>query len=369
MRLAVGRDDDRVRTGRQLPQALGLRDRDSEPFRDLLGRRRRDPPAPATRAVGPREEEHDVVTRREPLEDGGSEGSRRRDRELQRSGPRIGCGRSLASASLRSSGLVRSRIRTPSRWSSSCWSTRAVRPSASILMLLAVGRAGLDDEGVRPLDADDDGGCAERQAALVSNLDGFGSLDHAWIDERSHGLRLVGLVDQDPLEDADLRRREPDTPCLLHQVLHPFGERTEGVVEIGHLVRFHAENRVWVLAYLGERKLAPRLALGVELLVPDLALDLTHGASVYSALGEALRVDVHDRRQVVTAHRGCRGREEPAGLRRHRSRRIRLRQELGPMAVPEPKERGRPEELGVREPFEPGAELLEDGPRPVRRRA
>ena len=47
----------------------------------------------------------------------------------QRRGP--GCGRRAASASRRASGVVRSMISTPSRWSISCCRMRASRPSAS----------------------------------------------------------------------------------------------------------------------------------------------------------------------------------------------------------------------------------------------
>ena len=81
------------------------------------------------------------------------------------SGARSAASRSARIARLRWSRDVRWRIRTPSRWSISCWMTRASRPEASIEERLAalVERADAHVDG--PLDVDRDAG--QRQAALL----------------------------------------------------------------------------------------------------------------------------------------------------------------------------------------------------------
>ena len=141
----------------------------------------------------------------------------KRARSHHTSGPRIGCGRSWPSASRRSSGLVRSRIRTPSRWSSSCWMTRASSPSASTVTALPVGSRRLDGHRRRALDGHDHRGRAEREAALVHGFLVLGARDELRVDERATGLLVVGLVDEHAAENADLRRGEADAAGLLHQ--------------------------------------------------------------------------------------------------------------------------------------------------------
>src|SRR6476660_6610961 len=68
----------------------------------------------------------------EPLEHVGPELPGRGDRDPPRHGqPMTMRGRRLASASRLASEVVRSRIRTPSRWSASCWATREYGSSSS----------------------------------------------------------------------------------------------------------------------------------------------------------------------------------------------------------------------------------------------
>ena len=62
-------------------------------------------------------------------------------------------------------------------------------------------------------------------------------------------------------EHAELRRREADALRVVHQELHPLDELDELLVELGHLVRLHAQRDVRVLADLGERAAAERLGL------------------------------------------------------------------------------------------------------------
>ena len=130
---AVGADDDRV--GAELYGLVEpgrLSDRDPERLGRLLRRRRRQLAAAPARLVRPREQLRDVVLRRESVEHVGSELPGRRDRDATgHAQPMTMRGRRVASASRRASGVVRSRIRTPSRWSLSCWAMRENGSSSS----------------------------------------------------------------------------------------------------------------------------------------------------------------------------------------------------------------------------------------------
>ena len=104
-------------------------------------------------------------------------------------------------------------------------------------------------------------------SSLRSSITGLQSADD---------LVLRGLEDEEPLQHADLGGGEPGPDGVVHQRLHPLDERAQVVVELLHRARLHPQRRVRVLADLGEREPAPRLALGVELLLDDLSLDLRH---------------------------------------------------------------------------------------------
>ena len=125
------------------------------------------------------------------------------------------------------------------------------------------------------------------------------------------------------------------------------------------LVRAHPEHRVRVLPDLRERDAPPRLALGVELLVPDLPFDLAHGGSVLGAFRTTLRIDVDDRGQAVAAHRRRGGGQQAAAGPATGRGLLRLREELRAMAAAEPQERRRAEQLGVRTPLEPTRSSVE----------
>ncbi len=119
----VRTDDDPVdRLGQRRP--LRLVHDDAEPLGgELRGRRR----APSGRGRAARRaasaDRRSAATRGEPLEDVGGERRGAREGDLHRRTTR---GRRMRSASLRCSSSVRSMISTPSRWSSSCWTTRAL---------------------------------------------------------------------------------------------------------------------------------------------------------------------------------------------------------------------------------------------------
>ena len=101
----------------------------------------------------------------------------------------------------------------PSRWSSSCWITRASNASASNGDRLAVGRERLDRDERRAPHVRGQVGDAE--AALAAELVALGAHDHRVREHEQAGaalgLRVAGHVDRDePDELADLRRREAD---------------------------------------------------------------------------------------------------------------------------------------------------------------
>ena len=103
---AVRGDDDRV-GGRRVVEALGLET--GMPSRSAPASRAwARASAPARGLVGSREQERDLVLRGEPLEHVGAERRGCRDARCA-SLPEDGCGRSVAIASRRASGVVRSR--------------------------------------------------------------------------------------------------------------------------------------------------------------------------------------------------------------------------------------------------------------------
>ena len=102
-----------------LVESLGLKHRDAELLGGDLRRRRIEPPPAARRPIGLRQAERDVVPRREPLEDVGSERCRRSEADQRghayRRAPSAERCRSIAMASRRASSVVRSIMSTPSR--------------------------------------------------------------------------------------------------------------------------------------------------------------------------------------------------------------------------------------------------------------
>ena len=130
-----------------------------------------------------------------------------------------------------------------------------------------------DHDRLGPLDGEKH--ALDREAALVVDGRLLAPLDDLRVRERD-GLVLRPLEDEQPLEDTDLRRGEADPVRFGHELLHPLDEPAEIVVELLHRPRRHPQRGVGVLADLGEREPAPRLAFRVELLVLDLAFDLRH---------------------------------------------------------------------------------------------
>ena len=73
-----------------------------------------------------------------------------------------------------------------------------------------------------------------------------------------HEHAILAVVDEDeqPPEDADLRRREPDAVGLVHERRHALDEPLEVVVERLDLPRLHPQNGVAVLPDPRERERA-----------------------------------------------------------------------------------------------------------------
>ena len=76
---------------------------------------------------------------------------------------------------------------------------------------------------------------------------------------------LVERADEEPAQDPDLRRGEPDAVGVVHELEHPLGHVLQLVVERLDLLRAHPQHRVAVLADLRERELLADEPLGLGL--------------------------------------------------------------------------------------------------------
>src|SRR5438552_974906 len=129
----------------------------------------------------------------------------------------------------------------------------------------------------RPLDREKH--ALDREAALVLDRRHLAAVDDLRVRERD-GLALGDLEDEQPLQNSDLGRGEPDPVRVDHELLHPVGELAQVVVELLDRAGGHLQRRVRVLADLRERHSPSSLLLGVELLLLDLSLDLRHRAGL-----------------------------------------------------------------------------------------
>ena len=122
-------------------------------------------------------------------------------------------GRSTPSASRRASGVVRSMISTPSRWSVSCCAARRVVVELVAHVVAVLVFAG-DRDVERPLDRDGD--ALDREAALVRDVGLVAALDDLRVDDGGDVV-LVRLEHEDAAQDADLRRRKADAVRVEHR--------------------------------------------------------------------------------------------------------------------------------------------------------
>ena len=125
--------------------------------------------------------------------------------------------RSSRSAASRRSPCARSSVSTPSRWSSSCWSTRA--PGISdvehhgLAMLVAAAPGPR-----RPRDLDPD--ARDREADLLGGLGLLARPLELRVHERLDGPVGLGPVDEHAVHDPELRRRQPCLHRVLEQPAH-----------------------------------------------------------------------------------------------------------------------------------------------------
>src|SRR5262249_7495208 len=123
----------------------------------------------------------------------------------------------------------------------------------------------------------------QREATLLARLGLVAALGDDRVHDCEHVV-LAALEHEDAPDDTDLRRREADTACVVHELAHAVDEALEVVVELRHLVRAHPQDGIAELPDLGERELSSSPCLGVELFILDhFAFDLLllgHPASV-----------------------------------------------------------------------------------------
>ena len=210
--------------------------------------------------------------------------------------------------------------------------------------------------------------CSERQPSSSTSVSlPFSAI--ARIDDRDGRLVGLRLKHEHAAQHADLRRRQADTACVLHQDGHAVDERLQVVVELRDLVRLQAQRAVAVLADLRQRELSSRLGLGVEarhrrrprssgssstspwtcVVVVVVVVFVRHGGQ----FSDERARDSADRRRRRRSGRALpqrrrRSLQQLRRLRGERARRARLRDELRPMAAPEPRQRRRPEQLDSR---------------------
>ena len=105
----------------------------------------------------------------------------------------------------------------------------------------------------------------ERETALLVDLGLVAANGEHRIDDDAI-LTLV-VEDEEPSQDADLRRGKPHALGVVHEAGHPLGQPRKLLVEGLDLVGAHPQDRVAVLADLRERDAAPRLQLGTIVVI------------------------------------------------------------------------------------------------------
>ena len=138
----------------------------------------------------------------------------------------------------------------------------------------------------------------------------------------------------------------------MHQVRHLLGEAGEVVVEQLDLARAHPQDRVRVLADLGEREPAARAILRVELPLVDLVAAFRRGRNLavgharecsQTVWGSTSTTAFTPARRIAGAaaakHPPRRGRERPRG--------VGLRHQLSAVAAAEAEQGRRPEQIGA----------------------
>ena len=214
-----------------------------------------------------------------------------------------------------------------------------------------------------PFDGHEDG--LERQAALVVDLGLIALGRDPRVDDGDRRVGIDRAEDEQAAEDADLRGREAGAAGVVHQLGHPVDESAEIVVEVLDVVRFQAQNRIRVLPDLREREapsgngfriglvLARRRYVAAVLGCPGVDEPAGRSRRARRQCTHRLRANPSSRnpagrrrRQPSSLRRALperRGREQLPKASCDKPWRIRLRDQLGPVATPEPRQRCRPE--------------------------
>ena len=154
---------------------------------------------------------------------------------------RTPCRRSSPRAARRCSGSRRSVRSTPSRWSISCWMSRAKRSSASTVTSLPSRSTPVSAILTGPLDLP--GVAGHRQAALLEDPGAVaGGDDRVEDDAPTATLGLV--VDEKALAHPHLRGGQTDPPRLVHGGEHAVAEASDRAVDLGDLRRLRAQHRI-----------------------------------------------------------------------------------------------------------------------------
>jgi hypothetical protein len=86
------------------------------------------------------------------------------------------------------------------------------------------------------------GHAGHAQAALVGLLDLVRELVQDRVDQ--HARVVIHVVDQETLQDADLRRGEADSRSVVHSADHTLGQLAQAAVELGDVVRVLTQHGV-----------------------------------------------------------------------------------------------------------------------------
>ena len=152
----------------------------------------------------------------------------------------------------------------PSRWSISCWITRASSPSASTSDLLAdrVARTRAHARWTLHLDMH----AGDAQAALFGALELLAApLDHG-IHHRRDRIVGVGAVDEHAVQDSHLGGGQADAERVAHQLAHALDLAPQRVIEALDRDRAGAQHGIAQLAHVRQRRVAAGARLLVELL-------------------------------------------------------------------------------------------------------
>src|SRR5215211_5604987 len=109
-----------------------------------------------------------------------------------------------------------------------------------------------------------DGDPGYREAALVEHVLIVADPFDLRVRERVHGRVRADPVDEQPLRDPELRRREPHSEGVAHDSGHAAHLLAEGVVEAVHRRGARLQHGVAQAADERHGRHAPRLGLGIE---------------------------------------------------------------------------------------------------------